>query len=422
LVEWTCTGSPCPWGPSTDGHAAAWPAEWGTSNQRLGYTVSAGIYLPASSANGLTVSVSSGEASIYAGTPGASSHRRMALVTAGKSHVISGVAAGEVVSVQDDTGFTYKLTGAPEPTTTTTAPPSTTTLPPTTTEPPTTTTLPPTTSTTAPPGSGSGPSQHVEWTCTGSPCPWGPSADGHAVVWPAELAPSTQRLGYTVSAGIYLPGSAASGVRVSMVSGRASVYVGTPSGSSHRRLAVVAAGESFVISGVGTSEVVSVQDVDSFTYYLTAPSELPPSDDCTDPTTCDPVDSINALWRCNVPTCTGADWEGGVIAWPSWSAYESNNRSGDVSRTVYSVDGELLYPYMGSWASGCEITVVEGEVLVVEWQRGSDTWDSTRLGPGETHTITLTAPQDGALIETPDTPTPFAISLDNCTPQPVPKP
>jgi hypothetical protein len=336
------------------------------------------------------------------------------LLKAGKSYLISGVGAGEVVSVQDDAAFTYSLAGPSVPTTTTTLPPTTTTLPPTTTTPPSTTT--------PPPPHGATPSQLVEWTCTGSPCPWGPSTDGHAVVWPAELAPTNQRLGYTVSAGIYLPGSAANGVRVSMLSGGASVYAGAPNGSSHRRLAVVGAGESYVVSGVGTTEVVSVQDVDSFTYHLTVAPAPPPSDDCTDPTVCDPVDSINALWRCNVPSCSGADWEGGVIAWPSWSAYESNNRNGDVSRTVYSLDGEVLYPYMGSWASGCEITVVEGEVLVVEWERGSDTWESRRLGPGDTHTITLTAPQDGALIETPDTPTHFAISLDNCTPQPVPKP
>ncbi len=402
-----------------------WPAGWSPSSQRLGYTVSAGIYLPGSAANGLTVTVTSGEASIYAGTPGASSHRRLALVKAGKSHLISGVATGEVVSVQDDTGFVYTLAGDSVPTTTTT----TTTAPPTTT---TTTTLPPSTTSRHRRHSRRrrrcrqvrvrGRRNSCTWTCTGSPCPWGSSADGHAVVWPAGWGASNLRLGYTVSAGIYLPGSAANGVRVSMVSGAASVYAGTPNASSHRRLAVVGAGESYVISGVGTSEVVSVQDVDSFTYHLTESSEPPPTDDCTDPTACDPVDSINALWRCNVPSCNGADWEGGVITWPSWSAYESNNRSGDVSRTVYSLDGEVLYPYMGSWASGCELTVIEGEVLVVEWQRGSDTWDSRRLGPGDTHTITLTGSQDGALIETPDTPTHFAISLDNCTPQPVPKP
>ena len=42
-------------------------------------------------------------------------------------------------------------------------------------------------------------SQLVSWTCTGSPCDWGNSVSGHALVWPATLEPSSGRLGYTTS-------------------------------------------------------------------------------------------------------------------------------------------------------------------------------------------------------------------------------
>ena len=425
FVTWTCTGSPCPWGATTDGHAVVWAV--GGLNTRLGYTVSAGIYLPGSSANGMTVSVVSGEASLYAGTPGASSHRRLALLTAGRSHEVSGLAAGEVLSVQDDAGFTFTLSSGPAPTTTTTTtqPPTTTTTTTqpssTTTQPPATTTQPPTT-TTQPPGSGATPSQLVEWTCTGSPCPWGPSSDGHAVVWPAGSGATNLRLGYTVSAGIYLPSGAANGATVSVISGKASVYAGVPGASSHRRLAILNQGQSYVVTGVSSGEVLSVQDPAAFTHEITLASEQPPSDACTDPLTCDPIDSIRSFWRCDIPACNAPDWHGGVIAWPEWSAYANNKRTGNMSRTLYSYDGEPLYGYVGSWIDGCKITVVEGNALIVEWQRGSDAWRSTYLGPGEQHTIDLVGAEDGVLIETPDTPTDFSITLDNCTPQPVPKP
>ena len=419
LVEWVCTDSPCPWGPSTDGHAVVWPS--GGSNTRLGYTVSAGIYLPSDSANGLTVTVASGEASVYAGTPGASSHRRLALLKAGKSHLVSGVVAGEVLSVQDDATFTFTLSNGPAPTTSI-QPPTTTTQPPTTTtQPSSTTTLPPTT-TTQPPGPGATPSQLVEWVCTGSPCPWGPSSDGHAVVWPAGSGATNVRLGYTVSAGIYLPADAVNGATVSVLSGKASVYAGVPGASSHRRLAIVNQGQTYVVSGVSPGEVLSVQDPAAFTHEITLASEPPPSDACTDPLTCDPIDSIRSFWRCDIPTCNSPDWHGGVIAWPEWAAYANNKRVGNMSRSVYSYDGEPLYAYVGSWINGCKITVVEGNALIVEWERGTDAWRSTYLGPGEQYTIDLVGGEDGVLIETPDTPTDFSIKLDNCTPQPVPKP
>src|SRR5690242_13306815 len=37
------------------------------------------------------------------------------------------------------------------------------------------------------------------WTCTGSPCPWGPSDTANTAVWPAEAEPVRARYGYTLS-------------------------------------------------------------------------------------------------------------------------------------------------------------------------------------------------------------------------------
>ncbi|MBE7554334.1 MAG: hypothetical protein HS126_25045 [Anaerolineales bacterium] len=77
-----------------------WPASLGPLTNRLGYTASAGIYLPASAASGMTVSITSGTVTMYAGLPDAASHRVLATLSSGQSHLITGLAAGEVVSVQ----------------------------------------------------------------------------------------------------------------------------------------------------------------------------------------------------------------------------------------------------------------------------------------------------------------------------------
>jgi cell division septation protein DedD len=260
-------------------------------------------------------------------------------------------------------------------------------------------------------------SQHVTLTCTGSPCDGGPSLSSQAVVWPASMGPLTNRLGYTASAGMYLPASAASGLTVSITSGTATVSAGLPDAASHQVLATLSSGQSHLITGLVTGEVVSVQNSqDAFAYSLTT------STDCIDPTTCNPVSSIPSFWRCNIPGCTETDWIGSVLSWPSWSAYEDNARSDGNSRTVFSAQGDTLYPYMGSWADGCHVTAISGIVLIIEWQRGTNEWRETWLGPGQSHTIALTAPEDGAMIEGPDgVLTPFGASLANCTPQTVEK-
>ena len=133
---------------------------------------------------------------------------------------------------------------------------------------------------------------------------------------------------------------------------------------------------------------------------------------CTDPLTCNPVTSIPSYWRCNLFTCV-SDWTGSVINWPFYTAYETNARSLDQSRTVYSFSGdEVLYAYMHDWATGCEVTAVAGESLVIEWERGTNVWSQTLLEPGESHTINLVSPEDGALIEGGRDP--ITISLSNC--------
>ena len=215
-------------------------------------------------------------------------------------------------------------------------------------------------------------SQLVTLTCTGAPCNWGSVLSGQAIAWPAEMGPVTNRLGYTASSGIYLPANAASGMTISIVSGTATVYAGLPNDASHRTLATLTSGQSYLVTGLAAGEVVSAQNGQTaFTYTLTTPppatatptSATPTAASatstpvpCIDPTTCNPVSSVPAFWRCNIPGCTDADWVGSVIAWPSWSAFEDNNRTGNQSRTVYSAQGDKVYAYMGSWANGCQVT------------------------------------------------------------------
>jgi hypothetical protein len=184
------------------------------------------------------------------------------------------------------------------------------------------------------------------------------------------------------------------------------------------------------VPALSAAVVVSLQSDAEFQYTLTPgtpPTEEPTEEPtgqpaCTDPTDCDPVSWVASVWRYNGPDPTHPDaWIGGVITWPSWSAYPSNNRAGLNSRTVYSESGEKLYPYMGEWADGCEIEVVSGGVLVIEWQRGLESWRETYLSAGDTYTVDLIGSENGAMIETQNNSEPFEVSLSNCTPQPIDK-
>src|SRR5688572_19412764 len=55
---------------------------------------------------------------------------------------------------------------------------------------------------------GSHAAEAVTWSCSGKPCPWGQSIHEHAIVWPSATGATSARLGYTASAGIYLPAAA----------------------------------------------------------------------------------------------------------------------------------------------------------------------------------------------------------------------
>jgi hypothetical protein len=131
------------------------------------------------------------------------------------------------------------------------------------------------------------------------------------------------------------------------------------------------------------------------------------------------IESILSRWQCNIPECTADDWVGAVIDWPSWAGYHSNGRTGDNSRSVFSFEGDPLYPYMGAWADGCEVTAESGLVLIIEWERGTDVWRETWLDPGESHVISLVFPENGAMIETYELSPGFSVSLQNCQPQPL---
>jgi hypothetical protein len=77
---------------------------------------------------------------------------------------------------------------------------------------------------------------------------------------------------------------------------------------------------------------------------------------------------------------------------------------------------------MGPWAQGCTVTVHSGVALIIEWQRGTDTWRETAVEAGQSHAIDLVSPEDNAMIETYDGYPNFSVTLDNCTPQPLAPP
>ena len=92
----------------------------------------------------------------------------------------------------------------------------------------------------------------------------------------------------------------------------------------------------------------------------------------------------------------------------------------ELSFVTYDENGNLLHPYMGPWADGCQVTTTTGLVLIIEWERGLDTWRETYIAPGETYTIALQGTENGAMIETTDGGGAFSVFLDNCEPQPLP--
>lgn len=262
------------------------------------------------------------------------------------------------------------------------------------------------------------------WDCTGTPCPWGDHTSALVAVWPVSAEPTRSRYGYTLSDYVYARAWNVAGWRVTVGSGRAVVY-GGPLQGPHVALASLGTGESFTIpAGLSADEVLSVQSDIAFDYSLTPGTSSPPAPstvDCTDPIHCDRVSWVASRWRYDGPRADPGDWIGGVVAWPSWSAYSSNGRSGWDSRTVYSASGEKLYPYMGRWAQGCKIRVVSGSILVIEWERGRNAWRETNISMGDSYTVHLIGRENSAMIETPNNSRPFQVSLSRCTPRRIVK-
>lgn len=423
-TTWTCTGTDCPWGSPLTGFAAEWPVSSSAGMARLGYTASAGIYLPDGYANGATVSMRSGIASIWAGHPSDAAHRLIATVGAGDSITVSGLELGDVLSIQSGEPFTmtYSL-GDPATNG------GSTTVP---------TDLDPDPDPIPDPAVGTPLNAvNVNWSCTAGNCPWGSPLSGFATVWPTDRNPGASRLGYTTSGGVYLPDGYANDAVITVTSGFASLYAGNPNDASHRLIASLYAGENFVVSGLALGEVLSIQDANAFNVAVifgdpainggrtTIPTGLDPEPDPTPDPTPNPGSgvvhhSVESNWRCNIAECDSPDWLASVIDFPPWSAYSSNNRTDNNSRTTYADDGRLLYPYMGAWADGCQVSVLSGTVLIVEWERGTDVWRETILYPGQSHTINLIGSEDGALIETLNgRGLEFSVSLSNCEPQPL---
>lgn len=73
-----------------------------------------------------------------------------------------------------------------------------------------------------------GASLDAVWTCTGTPCPWGPALHNQAIVWPAEVSAGHARAGYTASAAVYLPLEQAAHLEIRLTRGTAQVYIGHP--------------------------------------------------------------------------------------------------------------------------------------------------------------------------------------------------
>jgi hypothetical protein len=417
MTTWTCTDDPCPWGDEVANHALAWPVSAAPVAVRHGYTASPAPYLPAAAANGVTISIEFGSANVFAGEPLEASHHFLATVSPGQSYDVSGLGANEVLSVQSDNSFGFRVTPTP-------ADPPDDDPPdddppdddPPDDDPPDDD--PPDDDPPDDPPPGDGLSSHLAtWTCTGAPCPWGTSLTGHAIAWTDDEHAIRARLGYTVSADVYLRAAAANGADIEITSGTASAYAGSPGAGSHRWLGTFGAGDTLHVSGLAEGEVLSVQADDAFTFQATLPP--PAEEEPEDPDPGEIVHSVSAFWRCNTPGCVNSDWTGAVITWPSSTAYQTNARAGEASRSVFNASGAPLYPYMGAWAEGCKVTAVSGIVLVIEWQRGTDTWRETWLEPGQSHTIHLTSPEDGAMIESHEGSTGFTAGLKDCTPQPL---
>ncbi|MEQ9563211.1 MAG: hypothetical protein RLN69_11870, partial [Woeseiaceae bacterium] len=328
FVTWQCTGVDCPWGESLTSYAAIWPVEGNAGTARLGYTSSGTAYLPDGFANGAVITVTSGEASLYAGGPFEASHRAVATLSTGESVTVAGLAIGEVLSAQDSQPFSYTVAlGDPALNGGNTSVPSS-----------------------ANPGPSAGvAATHITWTCTGDDCPWGSPFSGYALAWPISSNAGASRRGYTASSGIYLPDGFANDATISMTSGIASIWAGDPNDAAHRLIATVTAGDSIVVSGLELGEVLSVQAVEAFamTFSLgdpatnggSASTPIDPEPGPTpDPAAGDHFNSMNVTWSCSAGNCPwGSPLSGVATVWPA-------DRNPGVTRLGYTTSEGIYLP------------------------------------------------------------------------------
>jgi uncharacterized repeat protein (TIGR01451 family) len=350
------------------------------SSQRFGYTTSQPVYVSGSTALGVRVTITSGSAQVYAGAPDATSHRVLASLSGGQSYQIAGVSASEIVSVQSSTAFSYTVASA--------APPS----------------------------------ADVAVTLSDSPDP-------------VQVG---QTLTYTISVRNNGPDTASAVTLTDTLPAGVSFVSATPSQGSCSGTSTLSCALGTLANTATATVTLRVNPTTTNTALANTASATTTTTDpttnnnsatttttvqattttCSDPLSCQIVTSVTGYWKCDVSNCFGDPWVAELITWPSWAAYANNARTGFYSRTVYSASGAKLYPYMGAWADGCEVTAVTGTVLIVEWQRGTDQWRGTFIDPGETHVINLVGSEDNALIESADNAPQFSVRLRNCTPPP----
>ncbi|MFF1822142.1 discoidin domain-containing protein [Kribbella sp. NPDC058245] len=379
MATWSCTSSPCPWGPSDSTNAAVWPAEAGPVRARYGYTVSHDVYAPMSNVAGWKITITSGSATVYAG-PADASHSSLAALSAGNSYTLPSTLSGSIVSVQDGSPFEYTIT--------------------------------PGTPTGPPPGSGDG-SMLATWTCTSSPCPWGESDSTNAAVWPAAAEPVRARYGYTVSHDVYAPASKVAGWKITVTSGSATVYAG-PADGSHSSLAALSAGNSYTVSSTLGSSIVSVQSDSSFEYTITPGTP-------TGPPLASGDGSVLATWTCTSSPCPwGESDTGNTAVWPA-AAEPVRARYG------YTVSHDVYAP--ASKVAGWKITITSGSATVYAGPADGPHSSLAALSAGDSYTVSsslssssLVSVQSGSPFEytivpgTPVPPTPACTDPTTCDP------
>lgn len=117
-VTWQCLSGEaglCPWGDRLTNQAVAWPAEVFPFSWRLGYQASYAVYLDASQARGISVTIVSGRASILSGQlDQREPFAALAALEAGQTFRVVSLADGVVLSIESQgDAFTFTTRAAP---------------------------------------------------------------------------------------------------------------------------------------------------------------------------------------------------------------------------------------------------------------------------------------------------------------------